>query len=185
MSQKARARRHVVRSAGAVIPFWIGAVILAVVVGTPLVLADWRLFGFVIAPALLLAWVLWFILYRPAVHYDDAGAVVINFGRVHVLPWARVTSIRQGISLVFDLDTGKPVSAFGAPAPRRTGNVMSNFDRRTRPVESFHREAELLDGFRLAAAPDSAPVTTHWDAVPLVIGAVLLLAVAVEVAIGL
>lgn len=184
MAQKARTSGYVVRSASAVIPFWVGVVVLAAVVGTPLVQLDWRLFGFAIAPALLLAWILWFVLFRPAVHYDADKAVVINFGRVHVLPWSHVTHVRQGISLVFDLDDGKPVKAFGAPAPRRTGNVMSNFDRRTRPVETFHREAELLDGFRKSANPDSAPVTTRWDVIPLAIGAALAVAVALEVVIG-
>jgi hypothetical protein len=176
---------YVVRSASAVLPFWIGLVVLAVVLGTPLALADWHLFGFAIGPALLLAWILWFVLYRPAIHYDAARAVVINFGRVHVLPWGHVTHIRQGISLVFDLDAGKPVSAYGAPAPRRTGNVMGNFDRKTRPVETFHREAELLDGFRRGAAPDAAPVTVSWDVIPLVIGGILAIVVLVEVLIGI
>lgn len=175
---------YVVRSASAVLPFWIGLVVLAVVVGTPVVLADWRVFGFAVGPALLLAWILWFVLYRPAIHYDTTKAVVVNFGRVHVLPWGHVTHIRQGISLVFDLDAGKPISAFGAPAPRRTGNVMGNFDRKTRPAETFHREAELLDGFRMAATPDPAPVSTHWDLIPLVIGGALAVAVLVEILIG-
>ncbi len=184
MAHKTRTSGYVVRSASAVIPFWIGIVVLAAVVGTPLVQLDWHLFVFTLAPALLLAWILWFVLFRPAVRYDADKAVVINFGRVHVLPWAHVTHVRQGISLVFDLDVGKPVSAFGVPAPRRTGNVMGNIDRRTRPVESFHREAELLDGFRLAATTGSAPVTTRWDLIPLAIGAALAVAVALEVAIG-
>ncbi|HEU0206630.1 MAG TPA: hypothetical protein VFQ74_08060 [Pseudolysinimonas sp.] len=185
MARTTRAGRYVIRSASVVIPFWMGIAVLAVVVGTPLVRADWQLFGFAAGPALLLAWILWFVLYRPAVHYDGTRAVIINFGRVHVLPWSRVTSVRQGISLIFDLDSGKPVSAFGAPAPRRTGNVAGNFDRRTRPVETFHRDAELLDGFRRSAPPDPTPVTVHWDVIPLAIGVALLIAVAIEVSIGM
>jgi hypothetical protein len=184
MPGKARSS-YVVRSASAVIPFWIGVVALAVVVGVPLFGADWRLFGFALAPALLLAWILWFALFRPAVHYDATKAVVVNFGRTHVLPWGHVTDVRQGISLIFDLDAGKPVSAYGAPAPRRTGNVMGNFDRRTRPVETFHREADLLDGFRRGAPPADAPVTSRWDVIPLVIGGVLAIAVVVEILIGI
>jgi len=180
MPRTARAGRYVVRSASTVIPFWIGVVVLAGVIAIPLVQADWHLLRFVIGPALLLAWVLWFVLYRPAVHYDAERAVVVNFGRIHVLPWSHVTGVRQGISLVFELDAGKPISAFGAPAPRRTGNVAGNFDRRTRPVESFHREAELLDGARQAAAPSAEPVSVRWDVIPLAIGAVLALAVIIE-----
>lgn len=185
MPRKSRSSGYVVRSSSAVIPFWIGVVVLAGVVVIPLVGADWRLLAFILPPALLLAWVLWFVLFRPAVHYDAAKAVVVNFGRTHVLPWGHVTNVRQGISLIFDLDAGKPVSAFGAPAPRRTGNVMGNFDRRTRPVETFHREAELLDGFRRGAPPADAPVTARWDVIPLVIGGALALAVVVEILIGI
>ncbi|HXR45691.1 MAG TPA: hypothetical protein VN759_12825 [Pseudolysinimonas sp.] len=183
MARTARAGRYVLRSASTVIPFWIGVVVLAGVIAIPLLQADWHLLRFVLGPCLLLAWVLWFALYRPAVHYDAQRAVVVNFGRIHVLPWSHVTAVRQGISLVFELDAGKRISAFGVPAPRRTGNVAGNFDRRTRPVESFHHEAELLDGVRQAAAPVSEPVTRSWDVVPLAIGGVLVLAVIVEFAL--
>ena len=183
MARTARARPYVVRAASAVITFWVGVVVLAAVVIAPAVSGQWRLFWFVTGPALLLAWILWVVLYRPAVRYDDAGAVVTNVGRVHVLPWSRVAGVRQGINLVFELDEGKPVGAVGAPAPKRTGNLAGNFDRRTRPVETFHREAELLDGVRKAAAPSPDPVVHRWDVTPLVIGAVLVLAVVVEFAV--
>lgn len=186
MARSDRAGRYTVRSAGAVIPFWIGVVVLAVVAVTPIVNRDWRVAGFAVPVAVLLAWALWMILYRPAVHYDSSRAVVINIARVHVLPWGHVTRVRQGIGLIFDLDAGKPVTAIGAPAPRRSGNVMSNFDRRTRPPEeSFNRDSDLLEGVRRAAPPDPAPVTAAWDTVPLVIGAVLVAAVVVVIAIGI
>lgn len=184
MPRTARAR-YTLRSASAVIPFWIGVAVLAGVVVIPLVGADWRLVAFTVPPVLLLSWILWLMLYRPAVHYDAAQAVVVNFGRTHVLPWGHVVNVRQGISLIFDLDAGKPVSAFGAPAPRRTGNIMGNLDRKTRPVETFHREADLLDGFRRGAAPADAPVTSRWDLIPLAIGGVLAAAVVVEILIGI
>ncbi|MDQ1572726.1 MAG: hypothetical protein QOH44_285, partial [Actinomycetota bacterium] len=64
------------RSASAVIAFWVGTVVLLVVVGVPLARADWRLLGFLLGPSLLLIWMFWIVLYRPAVRYDPARAVV-------------------------------------------------------------------------------------------------------------
>ena len=180
MARKPPSGRYVVRSASAVIAFWIGMVVLLVVVGSPIAQADWSLLWFVLAPSLLLAWVLWIALYRPAVHYDADRAVVVNLGRRHILPWSHVTGVRQGIGLIFDLDAGKSVIAAGVPARRQPGNIMSGLDRRTRPTHDFHQDAEILDGVRRAAATATEAVTARWDVVPLLIGAVLVLAVAAE-----
>ncbi|CAN5433198.1 hypothetical protein BH10ACT6_BH10ACT6_09960 [soil metagenome] len=173
------------RTASAVITFWVGIAALLVVIGAPLLAADWRVFRFSLGPSLLLAWILWIALYRPAVHYDDARAVVVNIGRRHVLPWGHVTDVRQGIGLFFDLDAGKPVVAFGVPARRPPGNIASAIDRRTRPTHDLNREADLLDGVRRAAAPSPEPVVTRWEVVPLVIGAVLVVGVVLEFALGI
>jgi hypothetical protein len=173
------------RSATAVIAFWAGAVVLLVVVGIPLVQANWRVFGFLLPPSLLLVWMFWIVLYRPAVHYDPTKAVVVNIGRRHVLPWGHVTRLRQGIGMLFDLDTGKSVQALGVPAPRRPGIIMSAVDRRTRPTQDINYDADILDGVRLSAASSSEPVASTWDTIPLVIGAVLVVAVGIELAIGI
>jgi hypothetical protein len=177
--------RYTMRSVSSVVTFWIGAVSLLVVVGAPLLSGDWRVFEFAVGPSLLLVWILWLALYRPAVHYDDARAVVVNIGRTHVLPWSRVTSVRQGIGLLFDLDGRTTITAYGVPAPRRPGNIASAIDRRTRPTHDLNRDAELLDGIRGAATPRSDPIVSSWDVIPLVIGAVLVVAVVVEIALGI
>jgi hypothetical protein len=171
------------RSGGSVAAFWVGVVVLAVAVGIPLVQADWHLFGILLAPALLLAWLFWIVLFRPAVHYDDDAAMVINIGRKHLLPWSHVTGIRQSLSLVFELDAGKPIQAYGVPSRRPPGNIASAIDRRTRPTQNFHQDAEVLDSLRESAAVSSEPVASGWDTVPLAIGAVLVVAVAMEIAV--
>ena len=183
MSRK-HPERFVVRTASGVVAFWIGAVVLLVVVGIPLFQADWRLLSFLLPPALLLAWAFWLVLFRPAVHYDPARALVINIGRRYVLPWGHVTNVRQGLGMLFDLDAGKPVQALGAAAPRRPGIIAGVIDRRTRPSNDLNYDAEIVDGVRRAAAPSSEPVTASWDVVPLGIGAVLIIAVIIEFAIG-
>jgi hypothetical protein len=176
--------RYVMRSASAVIAFWVGTVVLLVVVGVPLARADWRLLGFLLGPSLLLIWMFWVVLYRPAVRYDPARAVVVNIGRKHVLPWGHVTNVRQGIGMMFDLDTGKTIQASGVPAPRRPGIIAGAVDRRTRPTHDLNHDSDILDGVRRSASPATEPVVSTWDVVPLVIGAVLVVAVVLEFAIG-
>ena len=115
--------------------------------------------------------------------YDPVRAVVVNAGRRHVLPWGHVTNVRQGLSIMFDLDAGKSVQAWGAPAPRRPGIIAGAIDRRTSPTHDLHHDADILYGVRRAASPSPEAVASTWDIIPLVIGAVLVVAVVVEFAI--
>jgi hypothetical protein len=176
--------RYVMRSAGSVIAFWVVAAALVVVVGIPLVGANWPVLSFLFAPSLFLAWLFWIVLYRPSVRYDQTQAVIVNIGRRHVLPWGHVTNIHQGINLIFELDAGKSIQAWGVPAPRRPGIIGSAIDRRTRPSTDLHHDAELLDSIRRSITPTSDPVVSTWEFVPLIIGLVLAIAVAVEFIIG-
>jgi hypothetical protein len=176
---------YTLRTGSSAVVFWIGTVVLAIVVVVPLFSGQWRLSAFAIAPVLFLIWALWIALYRPAVRYDSDRAVVINIGRTHVLPWPQVSGVRQAIGLQFELVGGGRITAVAVPPPRRTGNVASFFDRRTRPVQDVTRDAELLESVRRAAAPGTEPVSSRWEVVPLVIGAVLLIAIVVEVLIGI
>lgn len=185
MPRKKRTGEYTLRSGSSVIVFWLGVAVMAILVATPLARADWRVFAFVLAPALVVTWVLWIALYRPAVRYDESRAVVVNIGRTHVLPWHRVTGVRQSLGVDFELDGGRVVKAVGVPPPRRPGNLARNFDRRTRPAYDFNRNAEILEGFRVAAAPTDESVVSRWDAIPLAIGAVLIIAVVIEVFIGI
>jgi hypothetical protein len=179
-----RPDRYVLRSATSVISFWVGAAVMLVVVGIPLVQADWSLVRILLAPSLLLVWLFWIVLYRPSVRYDSALAIVVNIGRTHVLPWGHVVHLRQGLGLMFELDTGKTVQAVGVPAPRRRGIIGSVIDRRTRPTQEFHQDVDILDGVRQSATSSSVPVASTWDIIPLAIGGVLLVAVIIEFAVG-
>ncbi|MES2170682.1 MAG: hypothetical protein V4479_08170 [Actinomycetota bacterium] len=184
MPRKQRSDEYTLRSGSSAVVFWIGAVVLTIVVIVPLVSGQLRLFAFAILPALFLIWALWIALYRPAVRYDSHRAVVVNLGRTHVLPWPQVTRVRQGIGLQFELVRGGHITAVAVPPPRRTGNVASFFDRRTRPVQDVTRDAELLESVRLAAAPGDDPVVSRWDLIPLAIGVLLIVAAVIEVLVG-
>jgi hypothetical protein len=123
-------------------------------------------------------------LYRPSVRYDAERAIVVNIGRTHVVPWGRVVVVQQRLSLDLRLDDGRIVKAVGVAPPRRPGNVVSNFDRRNRLEYDFNRNADVLEGYRIAAPSTTEPVTSRWDVIPLVIGAVLVVAVVVEIVVG-
>jgi hypothetical protein len=181
MPRKPQTNEYTLRSGSSVLAFWAGAVIIAIVLGVSIVLADWQGVALILLPALLVVWVLWMGLYRPAIRYNESRAVVVNMGRTHLLPWARVETVRQRIGLDFELEGGRIVTAAGVPPPRRVGNVASAFDRRTRPTNYYNTNSEILESVRVAAAPADAPVVSRWDVLPLAIGAVLVIAVAVEV----
>lgn len=178
-------RGYTLRSTGSIVTFWVGVAILVFIVVTPIVIGDWRTLGWIVAPALLLAWALWILLYRPVVRYDSTRAVVVNVGRIHVLPWPRVQAVVQRLNLAFHLEDGSTVNAWGAPYPRKHGNLASLLDRGSRTAYDFDKNSHLLEGFRHGAAPTDAPVEHRSDVVPLAIGAVLVVVVVVEIATGL
>lgn len=175
-------RGYVLRGTSPVVSFAIAVVVVAFVLGTPIVRGDWRVFGFSLGPCLLVTWLLWFVLYRPSVRYDSERVVVTNMGRIHVLPWGHVAAVRQRLNIVFELDDGTSVAAWGAPLPRRRANILRNFERESRPEDPFHETADLLEEFRRAAAPSDAAVESRWDLVPLAIGLALVALVVVEFA---
>lgn len=181
MTANSPRRGYTLRLASSVVLFWIGTGVLAFVVGAAVVIGDWTTFAFVTPPALLLAWVLWLVLYRPAVHYDDARATVVNPGRIHVLPWARVSEVVQRASLVFELDDGRRITAWAVPYPRRSGVVARNLDFRRKPEYDFDSNARPLRGFLDGRAQGTEPVVSRWDVVPLLIGLVLLIVAVVAI----
>lgn len=176
--------QYTLRSGTSVVAFWAGVVVSAIVIVVPALQAEWNVLAFVLGPALLLVWMLWMVLYRPAVRYDTRHVVISNIGRTHVLPWPQIIDIRQRLGIDFEINGGGVVRAVGISPPRRAGNVASNFDQRTRPAYDFDRNVEILEGFRRAAAPTDEPVSSRWDVFPLTIGAALIIIVAGELLFG-
>lgn len=183
MRRRSSTGRYTLRATSALVGFWAGTVVLAACVLVPLVRGDWAVFGFALAPSLFLCWLLWLILYRPAVHYDSSSATVVNIGRIHVIPWARVTAVVQKVNLVFELRSGRTISAWGVPYPRRPGNLERLIDRRTRRPYDLDVNARTLDEMRRSAAPSATQVDSRWDVVPLMMGAVLLAAAVVTIVV--
>jgi hypothetical protein len=125
------------------------------------------------------------LLLHPHVRYDDQRAVITNIGRVHVVPWSRVDTVRQNLNLTFVLDDGRQIRATGVTAPRGRGLVLAGLTRGNMGVNSgdFHQHADALRPVQSAALRTDEPVVSRWDVVPLAIGAVLALAVALDLVV--
>lgn len=178
-----RAASYVLRDNGTSVVFWIAAVvgvvllIDAVVRGGPLLFATTAPF---VAAAV---WLVWVTLFRPHVRYDLERVVVTNIGRVHDLPWTQVAAVRQRLNLSFDLVDGRTIGAIGVTAPRSRGLVLSGLSRGKLGAGSanFHEHTDAITPIREAAAPSTANTVSRWDSVPLLIGAVVAVAVVLDI----
>jgi hypothetical protein len=92
---------------------------------------------------------------------------VTNIGRVHVLPWSRVVTVRQNLTLGFELDDGRRIAATGVTAPRGRGLMLGGLTKGQLGVgsEDFHRNADALRPLQAEAARTDAPVVSRWDVV--------------------
>lgn len=183
----ARGPKHsyVLRDTLTSVVFWLGLALGLVLVGDPLVRGDLALFAATAPIVALAVWVLFIVMLHPHIRYDEEHAVVTNIGRVHDLPWSRVVTVRQHLNLGFELDDGRRINAVGVTASRGRGLVLSGLTKGRMGVgsEEFHQHADALRPIHEAAARSDAPVVSRWDTVPLAIGAVLVVAVLVDLAV--
>ena len=180
-------RSYVVRDTGISVAFWLVAAVGVVIVGDALLRGDlWR---FVITASIvaLVLWALGMVMFHPHIRYDDARVVVTNIGRIHEVPWNRVVAVRQGLSLTLELDDGRRIRASGVTAPRDRGLVLGTLTRGKLGAGSadFHRYADALRLKQDDATTSDDAVVSRWDLSALAIGAVLALAVIVEIIVGI
>jgi hypothetical protein len=179
--KKSRARRYLVRDTGVSVAYWlVVAVGLLIVVDSVVRGAPWQIAATTSVVGLVL-WAVGMVLFHPHVSYDDEGVVVTNIGRVHEIPWSRVVAVRQNLSLTFELDTGRRISAAGVTAPRDRGLVLGTLTRGKLGAGSadFHKYADAMRLLQHDAAASAAPIVSRWDLPALAIGAALALAVVV------
>lgn len=120
-----------------------------------------------LAPWVLLAvWGVYVLMYASHIAYDRSGATVQNYLRRTRIPWPRVTDIGLRWQVIFTLDSGDTVPAYGGPVAGRPGRA----ERRTakepaRAVPAALRElSELRDAWQGAEdAIDSPAVERSWD----------------------
>jgi hypothetical protein len=179
------AHSYVLRDTFTSVVFWFAVALGVVLAGDSLIRGDFARFATTAPIVGLVLWTLWMLLLHPHLRYDDHRAVVTNIGRVHVLPWSRVIAVRQNLNLSFELDGGRRIRATGVTAPRDRGLVLAGLTRGKMGVNStdFHHNADALRPMQAAAKPSDDPVVSRWDVVPLAIGAVLVVAVLVDLAV--
>ena len=173
---------YVLRDTVPTVVFWLAAALGVVLAGDPVLRGDLAGLAATLPFVAVVLWMLWMVLFHPHLRYDEQRVVVTNIGRVHELPWSRVVAVRQNLNLGFELDDGRRIGAVGVTASRGRGLVLSGLTRGKMGAGSadFHQHADALTPFRTAAAPSDAPVVSRWDVVPLAIGAVLVVAAAVD-----
>ncbi|HEX7835538.1 MAG TPA: hypothetical protein VF479_08740 [Pseudolysinimonas sp.] len=184
---RGKQHRYVLRDTGPTVVFWLAVVVGAILVADPI----WRRdLGSLAATAPFVALVLWFlglVLFHPHVSYDDERVVLTNIGRVHEVPWSRVVAVRQNIALRFELDDGRSLRAVGVTAPRDRGVMLSGLSRGKFGAGAvhYHQHADALTPLIGSATSNDTQVRSHWDVVPLAIGAALTLVVVIDLLVML
>lgn len=183
----AGAPRHsyVLRDTVTSVVFWFAVALGAVLIGDPLLRGDVGGFAATAPIVALVLWVLFMVMFHPHLRYDEQRAVVTNIGRVHELPWSRVVTVRQHLNLSFELEDGRRISAVGVTAKRGRGLVLAGLSKGKMGVgsEEFHQNADALRPLQESATRTDDAVVSRWDTVPLAVGAVLLAAVVVDLAV--
>lgn len=180
-------RSAVVRPTSSAVTFWIVVGFCALLLADSVVRRDWHVVGLSIGPVLFVLWVVWLLAFRPSIRLDDDAITAVNPGwRVRV-PWTRVTDARQRLQLVLELDDGRDVTCWGSPFPAKpgAGRGIRSESAITPQPDAAARALDAVRGRLFAAGEKAAgqapePVERRIDWAILAVGAVLLVAVLVE-----
>ena len=181
-----QARSYLVRDTGVSIAFWlVVAVGFLIVVDSAFRGDPWK-FAATASIVGLVLWAVGMVLFHPHIRYDEERVVVTNIGRIHEMPWSRVVAVRQNLSLTFELDDGRRISAAGVTAPRDRGLIMGTLTRGKLGAGSaeIHKYADALRLLQDGSTPSVHTVVSRWDTRALAIGAALALAVVVVIIVG-
>lgn len=159
------------RAVQSVVVFVVVAVALVLFLGDLVLKGDWRQTALVAGPMAFGAWLAWLLLIRPSIRVQSDRAVVINVGRITEVPWSAVADIRRRLQLIFDLEDGRTLEAWGSPFPKR--------DRPGKAADADTALAVLRSAWQ--SAPDASgsaavAVTRRPDTVALAVGALALAA---------
>ncbi|MBF9335673.1 hypothetical protein G3N30_05320 [Microbacterium lacticum] len=72
---------------------------------------------------LLAVWAVYVLLYASHITFDREGATVQNYLRITRVPWPRVRDIAMRWQVVFGLDDGSSLPAYGGPVAGRPGRA--------------------------------------------------------------
>ncbi len=120
-----------------------------------------------LAPWVLLAvWGVYVLMYASHIAYDRSEVSVQNYLRRTRMPWAHVTDIGLRWQVIFTLDSGDTVPAYGGPVAGRPGRAERRSEKDSaRAVPAALRElGELKDAWLDADPPAGSPVVERsWD----------------------
>jgi len=136
--------------------FLLGDAVLRAGPADALLLAPW---------VLLVVWVVYVMMYASCVAIDVSGATVQNYLRRTMMPWTRVEDIRMRWQVVFELDDGTEVKAFGGPAGR-PGRTERRAKARPGSPPPALQELRLIQEQWQTARDEGAPagdVRRSWD----------------------
>lgn len=166
-----------------------GATMIAVIAAAALLLADavyrgqWVVLFVSLPPLATIVWVVWILVYRPCIRYDDDAMEVVNVGRVTRMPWPLIVDLTMRFQVVALLADEKKVVSWGGPTMPRT-----KARRPGDPLAAAVRPPEmdlLLDAWHAHSGDTTrAAVTRHADAGALAIGAGLGVIVLIEAAVA-
>jgi hypothetical protein len=191
------ADRRIIRAGSPLVTFWLVAACVVLLLGDAAIRRDGAVFGISVTPCLLAVWVAWMLFVRPCVIVTPDAITARNIGRVIEMPWGQVEDARLRYGLVVDLRDGKHVNCWGGPFAARPGAARRSVWARRggeadepamdagtaalQSVQAVHEEALAAAHDPARAGALNAPVRRRWDTVPLLIGAVLVVATAVEI----
>ena len=156
--------------------FVVGAVLL--LLGDAVIRGSWEVAARGAGPGALVVWAAWMLLVRPSIRVLPDRAIITNVGRITEVPWPRVVDIRRKLQLLFELDDGRRVEAWGSPFPRKRRTEKSR-DQVEDEALSVVRGAWMSG----ASAASHGEVVRRVDGVALVIGAGVLLAMIVSLVV--
>ena len=153
------------------------AVAVSVLLGDAAVRGSWSDAARGAGPAALAVWAGWLLLVRPSIRVLPDRAIVFNVGRITEVPWTRVVDIRRRLQLIFDLDSGRSLEAWGSPflSKRSSARTSAAAD----PV------LDVLRGAWMSARDgEDAPVVRRPDTIALVLGGAAVVAALLSIAVG-
>jgi hypothetical protein len=161
-----------------------GAVLL---LGDAALRGAWSVFAVAAGPAFLVIWATWMLLVRPSIRIQSDRAVVVNVGRITELPWVRIVDIRRRLQLVFDLEDGRRVEAWGSPFLKRPflGRRPTGSTSRGPQTPEDPSLAELRGAWMSGSGDMSiAPVVRRADTGALLVGALAVAACALSLTVA-
>lgn len=107
------------RAGSSTFAFVVVVAAAVLLLGDALLRGAWPVLAVSAGPAILVIWVAWMLLLHPSIRVFRDRAVIVNVGRITEVPWIRVVDIRRRLQLVFDLEDGDHVEAWGSPFVQR------------------------------------------------------------------